>query len=299
MRSVRICYLVTLYQKFEQAARLVQRLDGPGCGFVFHIDSKVSQEIVSEFGLYCRPRRFEFARRERWRWGSFNGVRAIMNSLEAASSMGRFDRYVLLSGQDYPIVSNRHIGQFFERHATEEFIETRLLNVLDAGAPGWSPHYRFSRYHVWIGSHRRVLPFLRKGPPPLPVCHGSTWWALTHQAVTYLLEQFEQSDAVRSYFRSGFLVEEACIQSLMYSSPFRDHIVDQDVTFAKWTPDSGPHPKVLRQSDLQEVLKSGKLFARKMDAEIDSEVLDALDQHNGVEAWRGPARFDDLQPKVA
>ncbi len=142
-------------------------------------------------------------------------------------------------------------------------MEAFATDVLDPRAPGWSPHYRFQRYHFGVGDHRFVLPVLRKRPPPLAIFHGSTWWALTHGALQYLPSEFESNGALRRYLKTSFLVEEAYVPTLMMASPFALAIAGSGVTFAQWTPTSGPHPKVLRWADLETLAASSKLFARK------------------------------------
>ena len=48
-----------------------------------------------------------------------------------------------------------------------------------------------------------------------------------------------------------------------------------------WDPGS-PHPRLLRESDVETVLASGTDFARKFDARVDSTALDALDRGLGL-----------------
>jgi hypothetical protein len=37
-------------------------------------------------------------------------------------------------------------------------------------AAGWSPYYRFRRYHLFLGRFHRALPYAHKGPPPQAIC---------------------------------------------------------------------------------------------------------------------------------
>jgi hypothetical protein len=119
---------------------------------------------------------------------------------------------------------------------------------------------------------------VRKGLPPLPIYHGSTWWALTRPALEYISDQFESNGRLRRYLRTGFLVDEVYIPTLMMASPFASKVTGENVTFAEWTPTSGPHPKALRIDDLPALLGSRKLFARKFDDAIDGTIMDALDE---------------------
>jgi hypothetical protein len=273
-----ICYLIIMHHKFEQAARMIRRLAASHVSFVIHVDSRVDEhsfqklkhDIASVHSIF-------FARRQRAKWGSYGLLQAMINCIDVAVANCSFDRCVLLSGQDYPIKSNQQIVSYFQEHPRVEFIEAFPKDASDAAAPGWSPYYRFRRYHVWIGHRRRPLPFLVKPPPDFPIYHGSAWWALSRDAVLHLHNEFSKNKKYRRAFRRGFLVEEACLQTMMMNSPFSGNVAGQDTTLAEWTPTSGPHPKVLEVEDFEKLNASPKLFARKFDANVDAQILDMLD----------------------
>jgi hypothetical protein len=276
---MKICYLILLHHKFDQAQRLVRRLAAPETGFVFHIDRAADREQAAAFRASLQEiRPVQYARPVRARWGSYTQALAIVHTILAAvRSMEPFDRYVLLSGQDYPIAPRHKIVEFFSNNAGAEFLEAFPRDLADADTPGWSPYYRFRRYHVWIGKRRVVLPLLRKGPPPLPIFHGSTWWALSRDAVVHIAEQFASNRKLKRYLRRGFLVDEVYIPSVLMASRFSAKITGNNVTYAEWTPTSGPHPKTLLIDDLEKLLASPKLFARKFDVAIDEKVMNELD----------------------
>ena len=103
---MRICYLVLVHHKFDQAARMIRRLAGSDCGFVLHIDRNADPEAMQRFRADLRSiDGIVYARNVRVRWGGYAQALAIMRSIQAAVDRPeRYDRYVLLSGQDYPIV---------------------------------------------------------------------------------------------------------------------------------------------------------------------------------------------------
>ena len=279
--TMKICYLMLLHHKFDQALRLVSRLAGSESSFVFHVDASADAKQSGDFRarlarLADTP--VHYAESVSSAWGSYRQALAIRRCVEVAyRDAAPCDRYVLLSGQDYPIVDRAHIAEFFANNPDREFLEAFPQDVADAAAPGWSPYYRFRRYHFWIGNRRVVLPFLRKGLPPLPVYHGSTWWALTRAAIEHLVRQFESNAPLKRYLRTGFLVDEVYVPTLMMASPLASKVTGQNVTYAEWTPTSGAHPKTLRIGDLAALSSSPKLFARKFDDRVDGSVMDRLD----------------------
>lgn len=288
---MKICYLILVHNKFDQAARMIGRLAGPHVSFVLHIDKNVAADAVEAFQarLYSFGK-VAYARRERARWGSYQQALAIMRCVEAAvDEHPGFDRCVLLSGQDYPIASHERVCQFFEAHREAEFIESFALDLSYVSGPGWTPYYRFRRYHVWFGNRRFVVPGLRKGMPAIPLYHGSTWWALSSGAMHYLASEFRTNHVMRHYLEAGFLVDEVYVPTLMMNSPFASQVTGHNTTYFEFTGTSGPHPKTFVAADFDTLSRSAKLFARKFDAGVDAEILDLLDSSAAAESDRNEA----------
>ena len=79
-----------------------------------------------------------------------------------------------------------------------------------------------------------------------------------------------------SFFRRASSPDEAFFQSILLSSPLAETIVNDDLRYIDWS-EGGASPRVLTTYDLDRMLASHCLFARKFDPRVDSEVLDALD----------------------
>jgi hypothetical protein len=276
---MKICYFITLYHKFDQAVRLISKLAGPSTSFVLHIDKQAGESPLDLLRVELGSGQdVHFAPRVASKWGSYKGALAIANCIHTAvREIDYFDRCILLSGQDYPICSRRGIFEFFEKNVDLEFIEAFPMDIVDETQPGWSPYYRFRRRHFWIGNRRSKIPILRKGLPDLQMYHGSTWWALSRDAILYLDAEIRRNHRLRRFLKTGFLVEEAYVPTLIMNSSLLHRVAKRNVTFDQWTPTSGPHPKILTESDFEQLMASPKLFARKFDASVDSSILDRLD----------------------
>lgn len=276
---MKLCYIVLLHHKFDQAARLVQRLTSPGVSFVIHIDTKAAFADTQSFrDSVSHIANITYAPRVDARWGSYRQALAILRSVQCAvRSHVDFNRCVLLSGQDYPVVGHPEIVEFFLKHAEDEFVEAGPMDLVDSSSPGWTPHYRFRRYHFWLGNQRMKIPVFRKRMPDIQFFHGATWWALTRAAVEHIVDRFEHDKALRQFMQTGFLVDEAYIPTLLMSSPHAPRVTGSNLTYARWDGIAGPHPHMLGIGDMATIRASKKLFARKFDASVDSALLDAFD----------------------
>jgi hypothetical protein len=75
------------------------------------------------------PRLFRTEMRYRSYWGSYGQILATLELLKAARKRGAYDRYVLISGQHIPCLSNDEITAFFNLHSATEFTEGWDVNV--------------------------------------------------------------------------------------------------------------------------------------------------------------------------
>lgn len=275
---MRICYALLIHKDFHQVLQLIRRLDAPDVRFVIHVDAKVPRREYQDLSDGLTATRIDFSKRVRVRWGGYSQAAAIASVLRTAHDGKPFDRCVLLSGQDYPVRSHAEICAYFAAHPKDEFVEVHALDALNPDESHWTPFYRFRRHHLFLGKRHRAVPFVVKPPPPVPLYHGSCWWSLTSEAVAYLAERFATDRRLMRYLRTGLLVDEVVVQTMLMDSPFASRLTGSSTTYVNFTPSSGPHPKMLELHDIETVRNSGRPFARKVDPIGAPEVIRELDR---------------------
>ena len=100
------------------------------------------------------------------------------------------------------------------------------------------------------------------------------------KAVQYLLKVIEEEPAYVDYFRSTLLAEEHFFHSILLNASEKDRgkIVNTNFTFCHWKRAPELYPVPLRMADLEDLLSSGDLLARKFDETFDAEIMDYLDK---------------------
>jgi hypothetical protein len=78
-------------------------------------------------------------------------------------------------------------------------------------------------------------------------------------------------------FKYTACADEHFFQILALNSPFKNKIINNNLRFLKWNPRENS-PKVLSSTELDELLSSSKLFARKFDMNEDCTILERIDQ---------------------
>ncbi len=214
-----------------------------------------------------------FSQQYRCYWGRFGIVEATVSCMREALETP-FDYAVLLSGQDYPAKSNQAIKQFFLERPGKEFIESFSMVLPNR----WADRARERAFGFVIAFRSRLLRtgWTRKFPLGYVPYGGTQWWALSREAIEYILRFLSHHPRFYRYFRFTYAPDEIIFQSILSNSDFRDRISGK-ITYDDWSNLSPPYPKVLDESDFSVLESSNWLFARKFDYATSEKLRVLLD----------------------
>lgn len=95
---------------------------------------------------------------------------------------------------------------------------------------------------------------------------------LTHDAVSYILEYTNNHPEYLKRFRFTHCADEIYFQSILLNASFSKHCENNTLRYFNWS--KGPEfPRTLRMDDLNDIIQSDALFARKFDEQVDSEII--------------------------
>ncbi len=293
---MRLVYIISAYKLPDMLIRLVNRLQADDVTFLIHIDKKTSPEISGrmETGLNHFDNVF-FLERHVCYWGDFGHVRATLKGIkEIVERAIPCDYAILLTGQDYPLKTNRAIKDFFRQYSGQSFISYTSLPH-----EKWNVMGRIECWHYWIWrKHVRfpmntkggrfisikklinlLLPSKRKFPPGMKPYGGSSYWNLTEESICYIWDYVRNNPDFLDYFHSTYVSDEFFFQTLLLNSLLRTKIVNNHLRHIDWSGRDGVYPTIFKQSDFDTLRVSPHLFARKFDPTVDSRILDMIDQH--------------------
>lgn len=284
---VKVAYLIQAHKNADAVNRLIARLDMPETEFYVHIDAKsnIVHNIDHKDNVHVLDNRINV------KWGHISQVEATLRLLQAAVGAEKhYDYLWLISGQDYPIVSNNEIASFLENNKGKNFIELlpvdgddhrRYLKRNQTWYPTWgaSPIFimRVLRkiYNILTGGKYHSI-VKRKNTLNAEWRFGSSWWTLNEDACRYILNA-SSDDRYISYFKNCICPDESYFQTILWNSPFRNTLMQCNLCYVDWS-EHKKNPKVLTLADFDAVKKSGKLIARKFDPAVSSELIAALDK---------------------
>jgi hypothetical protein len=254
---MRIVYLILAHNTPNHVGRLVAALAGENSSMLIHVDRRAPlgsyESQVSGDVAFTKRRISVF-------WGDFTQVEAILTLIrEALADPRHFDRFVLLSGADYPVRSARYVADFFARNPDEEFI-----NVVPMSEKVGKPLARLINYWLRRKTPRpiraiqrglmilHVLPRTRDYRAVLGDMEplgGSTWWALTRDACQYIADFASRNPRFLKFHEHTRCPDESFFQTILGNSTFRPRIV-RNLTWADWTA-GGANPATLGQRHLE------------------------------------------------
>ena len=276
---MKIAHLILCHAYPEQLKRLILRLAHDDAYFYIHLDKKT--EIAPFVSLEKILNVCFIKNRVKVNWAGYSIVQATLNSFKEILASGiQYDYINILSGQDYPLKPTEEIHAFFANNPGKAFMETLVIADEWQEALPRLTKYHFSDFSFW-GKYtaerlvNAVLP-ARKFPGGLVPVGRSSWLTLTTACAAYIITYLEDNPALVRFFKFTWGVDELIFQTILYNSSFKKDIVYNNLRYVDWS-EGNANPKVLTMADADVLINSGKLFARKFNAEKDNKILDYLD----------------------
>lgn len=277
-------YVILAHKAPEQIGRLLQRL-APSAVFL-HVDANTDEATFRAI-RECLPGRdnVELLPRRPISWAGWSQVDATLAGLRAAVRAGA-DHVVTLSGQDYPLRSAPAIEHFLAA-GDASFVSHWALP-----APWFEGRGGLRRVRYWtatVANRRVAIPIPRPMPAGLRPFGGSAFLSLSRAVAAYVCHVADLRRDVVRFYQHTWLPAEMFLQTVIANSPYRDAVINESLWHIEWPPERGKHPRLLTSEALPRLIASAhgpselggygrrKLFARKFDLSVDSEVLDCID----------------------
>lgn len=309
--KIKIAYLISVYKDPIQFGRMIKALfQGSNTFFFVHTDAKCNQlDFENAIPKQCKEN-VQFTSNRYWiQWGGYNQVKYQKELLKECISFGeQFDRVFILTGQDYPLISNNNINQILN-HTNKEFIIG--LNISNIKEPSKIRNklvlYHFFRdmkyvpykvKKVFSGGCRilfTIIPLRKKtyimiNGKRWDVFQSSSYMCITFQLCKYIYSEMQNNKTLMSYFKYSFVPEEMVIPTITFNSPFRKNCMYYEkgtydglktlsaITYFNY----GKEIQTFTLDNYDELKNSGKMFARKFATGISDSLMNRLDKEHGL-----------------
>ena len=280
-------FIILAHCNPKQVARLASRL-APHYVYL-HIDARVGDEVYYDFvHLLQEFPHVKLIARYRTAWGSWAIVEAILAGIKAA--LGNFDwsHLMVISGQDYPLVSSAEMSTFFNQHIGMSFVPHWYLPSTLWGNDGGMN--RLLYWHTSFRGMRIFMPILRRQPKGIRHVGGSMFSCLTREMAIEVDNFADKLPQTANFYHHVWIPDEMYIPTVVMNSDKKKFVLNEALTYIRWSSPGSPHPDELKVEDISELISAGqygsgvggygrkKLFARKINAENHPKLLDLLDQ---------------------
>jgi len=234
------------------------------------------------------------------KWGDWSLVEAAMAAIKHLFDRGDYPEWlVLLSGNDYPIQKPDKISSFYENTSYDAFVSSKKLTEAKLSTKRefyWFARYNWpkinypSLFHIFKSIKKRKLVkepivlkekwaqrFLTPFSPVYPCYGGSFWFSANREAAKALLHTFENNRKLCRFYQNVVIPDESFFVTVLNNEK-NLNVYPYNYRFADWAKNIGPHPKKLKLSDLPALMRAQEHFARKIDINTDSDLLDKLDE---------------------
>lgn len=300
---MKIAYLISVYKDPQQFGKLIQALFFEEARFFVHVDKKVSQDIFEE-SIPVQYRDYVYFTSKRYwiHWGGWNQVLYQKTLLEdCINSNIEFERVFIITGQDYPLISNKDLIEQLKYNPKKEYLigldisncnpiiqEKILLYHFFRDIDGVS--YKTKQIFSYCSRIiMKILPFRKKN---YLIVDGKKWHVFqssSYMCITYALAKYVvtnmKNNAIMSYFRYSFVPEELVIPTIIFNSCYRNYASLSEnkdyvglrslsaITYFNY----GKKIQVFSEDNYDELRRCNKFFARKLETGISDSLLLKID----------------------
>lgn len=311
----KVAYLIMCHKNKNQVNRLVEKLKSEHSVCFVHVDTKANFKTSEIVGVKTKKSYHGTL----GSYSLVEISNELLKSAKEYETIHNihFSYYCLLSGQDYPIQSIETINKQLEKHYPKPYIDCtpcspgnwiwngakecawymKIIRSINRMIPNYSIVRKTVKVPFWI-CNRLARPFMNVkkdlSKNGVMLYGGSAWWVLPDDMVEYILNVAKEINKGNKFcpLIDIAVPEENYYQTILMNSKFGNELtvnppemVEQNCkTYANFSPPGKPfigHPYIftIEDKEMLKGLSKEKFFARKFDEEIDSTILDWIDEN--------------------
>ena len=270
----RVAICIACHKYTPVLTYLIEKLQHKNIDIYVHIDGK--SDTAPFDSLKQNQKAIFIEERHKIRWGRYSQIKYML-SLFDATRKRKVDYIALISGDTLPLHSAEDIIAYFATTNGEELIPNT------PNYPQDKLQRRLRRYRPWYKKlGEKIANILHIEQYKIEkLGYGSNWIAFTPQFRDWTFDYLANHPEYAEAFYGSRCGDELFFQTLATISPFADRMTSEpNFMYADWR-NGGSHPKVLDESDFEELNELRKqrsylLFARKFSDATDTKLHEQI-----------------------
>lgn len=297
-----IAYFILVHRYTHQFKRLFTAVYNSKNQYLIHIDKKATKSVHTSVKNFLED--FSNAwilKSQNVVWGGYSMVDIELKGMKKLLSLSKkWDFFVNLSGQVYPLKSQTDIQSFLKLNKGSSF-----LKIADQIQKRPNTLNRIYNFFVETADGFIGKPIKRSFLPNVTPYIGGQWKILSRECCEFISTSPKVAK-FRKFYKNTLIVDESFFQTVLMNTHYLGKIVNDDKRAIIWIPDFGTlltskvftqsttrvlvasgeiklRPKTFTTSDFPYLSKSTALFARKFDETTDATIFGLLDDKlNGI-----------------
>ena len=286
-------FLIQAHKFPELLYQIIDKLDAINHYFFIHIDKRSKEMLSSSYIEKISNKSNCFIYSEyAVNWGSEKQFWTTLYLIKKALQYKiAFTYYHLLSGQDYPVKSNKEIDNYFNLNCGNSYMG--IINSSDMDKRYMVYHFDRiinSRGNFINRIFRKICEYIvniqiliyKKGISIRPTLNkqlykGSSWWSLHHELIVYIENYINKHPQFLKRFNYTTCCDEIFFHVIIMNSQYANTIINDSLRFVDWSDISRGYPCVLDETDFNQIINSNCLFCRKIEPYKSKQLLDKID----------------------
>lgn len=273
--AIKIAYFILVHRLPAQFKRMFCAIYHSENYYLIHLDKKADPNTIEEVRLFLAdyPNAY-ILDSENVVWGGYSMVQAELNGIEFLLSMhADWDYFINLSGQDFPLKSQRKIREYLAKDKTLSYLS--ILHQQDERPDTMNriENY-FTETETGFSNITHKRSFLTDVTPYI----GGQWMILTRDCCEFICNSTEVKK-FEEYYTNTLIADESFFQTVLMNTTFSGTLVNDDKRAIVWIPDGliKLRPKTFTNDDKEFLLESKCLFARKFDDNVDNNIINTIE----------------------
>lgn len=283
----RHAYMIMAHHRFEILKLILKDLDDERNNIFLHVDIKATNFDFNDVKNIVNNANLILVDRMDVHWGGFSQIKCVLNLLEVATKYEEHDYYHFMVGVEFPLKTQDYIHKFFSEHQGKEFIgfdnydtkfydRVRFYHIFNEYARNNNFFQKIlNKIRVIFVNVQKILKVDIAKKYELEFRKGNANWSITHQLAQHIVNQKEQ---IYKIYRHSFCGDEVFVHTIIYNSKFYKNVYDindeykSSMRITTWKDSKNQ----FHLKDVEMLIKSNRLFARKIDGDDAIEVINTI-----------------------
>ncbi len=292
-----IAYFILVHRYPQQFKRLFKAIYNENNFYLVHVDKRSDKNLLRVIELFLsKYQNTHLMKSQSVVWGGYSMVDVELNAMKLLLNLDKkWDTYINLSGQDFPLKPLREIESFLKKNIKSNFI---LYSDQKKTRP--NTMNRINHYFEMTETGFTGRPHLREYMKDVTPFIGGQWKILTRHCCTFMTTSKKVAPFVH-FYKNTLIADESFFQTVLMNAGYKGTLINDDMRAIIWIPDVSQHtnaksfsdnetkalieggkiklrPKTFTLADEKFLLNSPALFGRKFDESIDTKILSRIER---------------------